>query len=151
MSATPTSTNTVEMKVPLIDLAAQHQSLREELLLAIERVMDSQQFILGTEVEALEGEIAQYCTSKHAIGCASGSDALLLALMALNIEAGDEIITSPFTFFATGSAITRLGARPVFVDIDTRTYNLDPAKVEAAISPRTRAIMPVHMYGQCAE
>src|SRR6266404_6434625 len=146
MSATPTSTKTVEMKVPLIDLAAQHQSLREELLLAIERVMDSQQFILGTEVEALEGEIAQYCTSKHAIGCASGSDALLLALMALNIEAGDEIITSPFTFFATAGSIVRLGARPVFVDIDPRTYNIDVQHIPAAIGPRTRAILPIHLY-----
>src|SRR5258708_6552025 len=141
MSAKPTAIKTADMKVPLIDLAAQHQFLRAQLLQAVERVMDSQQFILGQEVEALEGEIAHYCTTKHAVGCASGSDALLLALMALNIEAGDEIVTSPFTFFATAGSIVRLGARPVFVDIDPRTYNIDVEQIPAAISPRTRAIL----------
>src|SRR5467141_2437370 len=139
------------MKVPLIDLSGQHQSLRPKLLEAVARVIDSQQFVLGSEVASLEEEIASYSTTNFAIGCASGSDALLLALMALDIKAGDEVITTPFTFFATGSAIARLGARPVFVDIDARTYNIDPAKVEAAITPRTRALMPVHMYGQCAD
>src|SRR5712691_9379234 len=139
------------MKIPLINLKDQFAPLRDQMLAAISEILDTQQFVLGGEVKALEDEIAQYSNTKHAIGCASGSDALLLALMALDLKAGDEIVTSPFTFFATGSAITRLGARPVFVDIDTRTYNLDLAKVEAAISPRTRAIMPVHMYGQCAE
>src|SRR6266403_5959245 len=139
------------MKVPLIDLRGQHQFLRPQLLEAVERVIDSQQFVLGSEVEALEQEIADYCTAEFAVGCASGSDALLLALMALDLKAGDEVITSPFTFFATGAAIARLGARPIFVDIDPRTYNLDLLRVESAISPRTRAILPVHMYGQCAE
>lgn len=139
------------MKVPLIDLSGQHQSLRPDLLDAVARVIDSQQFVLGSEVASLEEEIASYSTTNFAIGCASGSDALLLALMALDIKAGDEVITTPFTFFATGSAIARLGARPQLVDIDPRTYNINPALVEAAITERTRAILPVHMYGQCAD
>jgi dTDP-4-amino-4,6-dideoxygalactose transaminase len=141
----------INMKVPLIDLSGQHQSLRPNLLDAVARVIDSQQFVLGSEVVSLEEEIASYSTTNFAIGCASGSDALLLALMALDIKAGDEVITTPFTFFATGSAIARLGARPQFVDIDPRTYNINPALVEAAITERTRAILPVHMYGQCAD
>jgi dTDP-4-amino-4,6-dideoxygalactose transaminase len=139
------------MNVPLIDLSGQHQALRSNLLAAVARVIDSRQFVLGPEVAALEEEIASYSTTNYAVGCASGSDALLLALMALDIKAGDEVITTPFTFFATGSAIARLGARPQFVDIDPRTYNINPALVEAAITGRTRAIMPVHMYGQCAD
>ena len=139
------------MKVPLIDLSGQHKSLRPDLLDAVARVIDSQQFVLGSEVAALEQEIARYSTTNFAIGCASGSDALLLALMALDMKAGDEVITTPFTFFATGSAIARVGARPKFVDIDPQTYNIDPKRVEAAINERTRAIMPVHMYGQCAD
>ncbi len=139
------------MKVPLIDLSGQHQSLRPNLLDAVARVIDSQQFVLGAEVASLEEEIASYSTTNFAIGCASGSDALLLALMALDIKAGDEVITTPFTFFATGSAIARLGARPQFVDIDPRTYNINPTLVEAAITDRTRAMLPVHMYGQCAD
>src|SRR6266849_1283973 len=138
------------MKVPLIDLSGQHQFLRPKLLEAVARVIDTQQFVLGAEVKSLEEEIASYSNTNFAIGCASGSDALLLALMALDIKAGDEVITTPFTFFATGSAIARLGARPQFVDIDRRTYNIDAALVEAAITERTRAILPVHMYGQCA-
>ncbi len=139
------------MKVPLLDLRAQYDSIRTPLLAAVERVMESQRFILGTEVQKFEEEIAAYVNTRHAIGCASGSDALLLALMALDIKPGDEVITSSFTFFATGSAIARLGARPVFVDIEPSTYNLDSEKIEAAITSRTRAIMPVHLYGQCAE
>jgi dTDP-4-amino-4,6-dideoxygalactose transaminase len=139
------------MKVPLLDLQGQHQELREELLAAVTRVFESQRFVLGDEGRALETEIAAYTQTKHAIGCASGSDALLLALMALNIKAGDEVITTPFTFFATGSAITRLGARPVFVDIDPLTYNIDPDAVAHAITSRTKAIMPVHLYGQCVD
>ncbi len=139
------------MKVPLIDLSGQHDALRPNLLAAVARVIDSRQFVLGAEVAAFEEEIASYSTTNYAVGCASGSDALLLALMALDIKAGDEVITTPFTFFATGSAIARLGARPQFVDIDPRTYNINPALVEAAITERTRAILPVHMYGQCAD
>ena len=139
------------MNVPLVNLQAQYAPLREEILAAIERVMESQQLVLGPEVRSLEEEIAEYSNTRHAIGCASGSDALLLALLALDVKAGDEVITTPFTFFATGGAIARIGAQPVFVDIDPRTYNIDPQKIEVAITPRTRAVIPVHMYGQCAD
>ncbi|HEX5874007.1 MAG TPA: DegT/DnrJ/EryC1/StrS family aminotransferase [Pyrinomonadaceae bacterium] len=139
------------MNVPLLDLKAQYAALRDSLHQAVERVMDSQRFVLGDEVRALETSIADYCQTKHAIACASGSDALLLALMALDIKAGDEVITTPFSFFATAAAVTRLGGRPVFVDIDPRTYNIDTSRVADAITSRTKAIMPVHLYGQCAE
>ena len=139
------------MNVPLLDLKAQYVSLRESIHQAVERVLDSQRFVLGDEVRQLETLIAEYCETKHAIACASGSDALLLALMALDVGAGDEVITTPFSFFATAAAITRLGGRPVFVDIDSRTYNLDASKVSDAITSRTKVIMPVHLYGQCAE
>src|ERR1041385_9236337 len=139
------------MNVPLLDLRAQYATIREEVRAAIDRVFESQQFVLGAEVKALEEEIARYCRTKFAIGCASGSDALLLALMSCGVSEGDEVITSPFSFFATASAITRLGARPVFVDIDERTYNISGAQIENAITARTKAIMPVHIYGQCAE
>lgn len=139
------------MKVPLLDLAEQNQSLRPEIDAALARVLDTNAFILGSEVAALEEEIASYCGTKHAIGCASGSDALLLALMALDVGPGDEVITTPYSFFATVSAITRLGAIPVFVDIDPHTYNLDVSHVESKITSRTKAIQPVHLYGQCAD
>jgi dTDP-4-amino-4,6-dideoxygalactose transaminase len=139
------------MNVPLLDLQTQYVSLRDDLQQAVDRVLSSQRFVLGDEVRRLETSIAEYCQTKHAIGCASGSDALLLALMALDAGAGDEVITTPFSFFATGACVTRLGARPVFVDIDPRTYNIDPVRVAAAITPRTKVIMPVHLYGQCAE
>ena len=138
------------MNVPLLDLQAQYAALRDELREAVDRVMSSQRFVLGDEGRELENTLAAYCETKHAIGCASGSDALLLALMALDVKAGDEVITTPFSFFATAACVARLGARPVFVDIDPETYNLDPARIADAITPRTKAIMPVHLYGQCA-
>lgn len=139
------------MNIPLVNLKAQFMPLRAEMLASLERILDSQQFVLGPEVKALEEEVAKYSQVKNAIGCASGSDALLLALMALDVKAGDEVIAPSFTFFATGGAVARIGARPVFVDIDPRTYTIDPAAIEAAITPRTRAIIPVHMYGLCAD
>jgi len=139
------------MRVPLLDLQAQYATIRDEVRAAVDGVFASQQFVLGAEVQALEEEIARYSQTKFAIGCASGSDALLLALMSCGVGEGDEVITSPFSFFATASSITRLGARPVFVDIDEKTYNLNPALIAAAITARTKAIMPVHLYGQCAE
>lgn len=139
------------MKVSLLDLSEQNAALRAEIEAALGRVLDTNGFILGGEVKALEDELAVYCGTKYAIGCASGSDALLLALMALDVKAGDEVITTPYSFFATVSAITRLGAVPVFVDIDPETYNLDVAQIESKITERTRAIQPVHLYGQCAD
>lgn len=139
------------MKVPLLDLAEQNQSLRPEIEAALGRVLDTNGFILGAEVAALEKELAAYCGTKHAIGCASGTDALLLALMAFDIGAGDEVITTPYSFFATVSSVTRLGAAPVFVDIDPKTYNLDVSQIEQKITERTKAIQPVHLYGQCAD
>lgn len=141
----------MKIKVPLLDLHAEHESLREEILMALERVLESQAFILGPEVAALEEEIARYSGARYGVGCASGSDALLLALMALGIGSGDEVITTAYSFFATASAVTRLGARPVFVDIDPGTYNVNTALVEEAVTEHTRALMPVHLYGQCAE
>ena len=139
------------MKVPLIDLQAQYASVRGEVRHAVDRVFETQQFVMGPEVAALEAEVAAYCQTNEAIGCASGSDALLLALMALDVGADDEVITTPFSFFATASAIARLGARPVFVDIDPITYNLSVDAISAAITSRTRVVIPVHLYGQCAE
>ncbi|MGI8812948.1 MAG: DegT/DnrJ/EryC1/StrS family aminotransferase [Pyrinomonadaceae bacterium] len=139
------------MNVPLLDLSEQNAALRPQIDAALARVLDTNGFILGAEVKALECELAEYCGTKHAIGCASGSDALLLALMAVGVQAGDEVITTPYSFFATASAVTRLGAVPVFVDIDPLTYNLDVSRVEAKITDRTKAIQPVHLYGQCAD
>ena len=147
---TQTVTRT-EMRVPLLDLGAQHEALREELRAAVERVMESQAFVLGREVSALEEELAAYSRARHAVGCASGSDALLLALMALGVGPGDEVVTTPYSFFATAGSVARLGAVPRFVDIDPLTYNLDPARLEEAFGGRTRAVIPVHLYGQCAE
>ena len=139
------------MKVPLLDLKVQNDALRPEVDAAIKKVLDSNGFILGAEVAALEKELAEYCRTKYAVGCASGTDALLLALMAFDIGAGDEVITTPYSFFATASSVTRLGAKPVFVDIDPKTYNLDVAQVAAKITEKTKAIQPVHLFGQCAE
>jgi dTDP-4-amino-4,6-dideoxygalactose transaminase len=136
---------------PFLDLKAQFASIREEVASAVGRVLESQQLIMGPEVAAFEKEIAEFAECKFAVGCASGSDALLLALMAYGIGPSDEVITTPFTFVATAGSIARLGARPVFVDIDPTTYNLDPQKLEAAITPRTRAIIPVHLFGLPAE
>ncbi len=139
------------MNVPLIDLQAQYHSIRDTVRQAVDRVFETQQFVMGPEVAALEKEVAAYCQTTEAIGCASGSDALLLALMALNVSPGDEVITTPFSFFATASAIARLGARPVFVDINPVTYNLNIDQIPAAITSRTRVVIPVHLYGQCAD
>ena len=130
------------MNVPLLDLKEQNSALRPEIEAAIGRVLDSNGFILGSEVAVLENKLAEYCGVKHAIGCASGSDAILLALMAFDIGPGDEVVTTPYSFFATVSSITRLGATPVFVDIAPDTYNIDPAKIEAAITERTKALEP---------
>jgi len=137
--------------VPFLDLKRQFAGIREEVLTAVTRVLESQQFILGAEVEALEHELAAYVGAKYAIACASGTDALLLALMAVGLMPGDEVITVPFTFVATAACVARLNAKPVFVDILPGTYNLDPASLEKAIGPRTKAIIPVHLFGLAAE
>src|SRR5271166_3326428 len=137
--------------VPLCDLLGQYRELEPQLLEAVRRVLASGQAILGPEVAALEKEIAAYCGIGHAVGCASGTDALLLAVKALEIGPGDEVILPPFTFFATAGVVCRAGARPVFVDIDPVTYNLDPMQVENKITARTRAILAVHLFGQCAD
>lgn len=139
------------LSVPALDLKAQYQAIRDEIDRAVRDVVESQYFILGPEVAGLENEVARYSGAAHGIGCASGSDALLLPLMALNVGPGDEVVTSPYSFFATAGSIWRTGARPVFVDIDPETYNIDPARLEEAITPRTKAIIPVHLYGQAAE
>jgi dTDP-4-amino-4,6-dideoxygalactose transaminase len=137
--------------VPILDLKAQYATVRADVQAAIERVMESQHFILGPEVETLEKEIAEYSYCQFGIGVSSGTDALLVALMALDIKPGDEVITSPYSFFATAGAIVRLGARPVFVDIDLDTLNMDANRVESAITEKTRAILPVHLAGQMAD
>jgi len=138
-------------KVPLLDLQAQNGPLRDEILAAIARVCDSQRFIMGPEVEALEAELARMLGVPHAVAVSSGTDAVLLALMALGISPGDEVITSTYSFFATAGSIVRLGARPVLVDIDPATFNADPASIADAITPKTKAIMPVHLFGLSAD
>src|SRR5262245_719840 len=137
--------------VPLCDVQASYNALRSSIEEAMRRVVASGQVILGPEVAALEREVAEECDVGHAVGCSSGSDALLLAIIGLGIGPGDEVILPPFTFFATAGAICRAGASPVFVDVDPNTFNIDPRLVEERISPRTKAIIPVHLYGQCAD
>lgn len=137
--------------VPALDLKAQYETIRDEVEPIVLRMMREQTFVLGPEVSGLEAEMAAYCQAPFAVGCASGSDALLIPLMAWEIGPGDEVVTTPYSFFATAGAIWRTGARPVFVDIDPVSYNIDPAKIEAAITDRTRVILPVHLYGQTAE
>ena len=137
--------------IPLLDLKAQYGSIREEVRDAVDRVMECQQFILGPEVEALEREVAEYCHCRHAVGISSGTDALLIVLMALEVGPGDEVITSAYSFFATAGAIARLGATPVFVDIEPDSFNMNPAGIESRITLRTRAILPVHLFGQMAD
>jgi dTDP-4-amino-4,6-dideoxygalactose transaminase len=137
--------------LPFLDLKAQFTSIREDVMKAVESVFESQNFILGKEVQLLEQELASFVGVPEAVGCASGSDALYLSLLALHIGRGDEVITTPFTFVATAGAIARTGAKPVFVDIDPVTYNIDPAKIEAVITGKTRAIIPVHLFGLSAD
>jgi len=139
------------MAVPLLDLKRQYVAIKDELDEAVHRVLDHCWFVLGPEVKELEGKIAAYCSTKFASGVASGTDALLLSLRAAGVKAGDEVITSDYSFFASAGVIARLGAKPVFVDIEPDTYNIDPAQAEAAVTPRTKAMMPVHLFGQTAD
>jgi dTDP-4-amino-4,6-dideoxygalactose transaminase len=137
--------------VPLLDLRAQYRPIRAEIMAAIESTCDEQAFILGKRVADLEQDVQRYVGAAHAVGVASGTDAILLSLMACGVGPGDEVVTVPYTFFATAGSISRLGARPVFVDIKPDSFNMDPSRVEGAITPRTKALLPVHLYGQCAE
>src|SRR5438093_9068938 len=140
-----------QMNVPLLDLQAQYRPLRDEILAAVTRVCDSQRFIMGPEIDALESELSRQLGVTHAIAVSSGTDALLLALMALDIKPGDEVVTPTYSFFATAAAVERVGARPVLVDIDPATFNLDVAQAVAALTPKTKAIIPVHLFGLCAD
>jgi len=141
----------MKTKVPFFDLAVQFKSIENEIKSALDEVFQNQQFIMGPKVQVLEKAMAQYCQTRYAVGVASGSDALLLSLMALGIGTGDEVLLPPFTFFATAGSVSRLGATPVFVDIDRETYNIDPSKIEEKMTARTKAIIPVHLFGQCAD
>ena len=141
----------VAQPIPLVDLKAQYREIQPEVDASIQRVLDRTGFIMGPEVAAFEADFAGYCAAEHCVGVSSGTSALMLTLLALNVGPGDEVITSAHTFIATAEAISAVGATPVFVDIDSRTYNLDPALLEAAITPATRVILPVHLYGQPAE
>jgi dTDP-4-amino-4,6-dideoxygalactose transaminase len=138
------------MNIPLVDLKAQYTAIKEEIDGAIQRVLQNGQFILGSEVKAFEDEIAAYCGTKYAVGVASGTDALHLTLLACGIKARDEVITTPFTFIATAESIAKCGAKPVFADIDPKTHNVDPTQIESKITNKTKAILPVHLYGQPA-
>src|SRR3954454_23932875 len=138
------------MPVPLLDLRAQHATIRDEIVPAMMEIVDSQLFILGAPVERLEQQVAELSHTKYAVGCASGTDALLLALRALDAGPGTEVITTPFTFFATAGTIHNAGATPVFVDIDPATFNISPEAIAAAIGPKTRAVIPVDLFGQMA-
>jgi len=140
-----------EIHVPLLDLKAQYANIRDEIMEVVREVFEDQWFILGPKVEECEARIAEYCRCEHAVGVSSGTDALLIALMAEGIGPGDEVITTPYTFFATAGCIARVGAKPVFVDICPRTYNLDTRKLEERITEKTKAIMPIHLFGQCAD
>jgi len=142
---------TVKLAFPFLDLKAQFATIREEVMAAVTSVLESQQFILGPEVNQLEDEITAKLEARYAIGCASGTDALILSLMAVEIGPGDEVITTPFSFIATAGSIVQVGAKPVFVDIEAVSFNLDPQKIEAAITPKTRAIVPVHLFGLPAD
>lgn len=139
------------MALDFIDLKTQYQSLKDLINSRIQAVLDHGQYIMGPEIKELEDKLAEYVGVKHCITCASGTDALLIAMMALGVKAGDEVITTPFTFIATGEMIALIGAKPVFIDIEPKTYNLNPDLIEAAITPKTKAIMPVSLYGQCAD
>ncbi len=139
------------MKVPLLDLKAQFRTIEKDIRAAIDRVLESQHFIMGPEVTGLESEVAAFTQCSHAVGVSSGTDAILCALMACGVGPGDEVIVPTFTFFATAGCVSRLGARPVFADIEPDTYNIDPAKLGSLITPKTKAIIPVHLFGQCAE
>ena len=139
------------MQIPLLDLKAQYRSIKADIDAAVARVFDSQGFILGDEVETCEQGLGEYCGCTHAVGVSSGTDALLATLMSEGIGPGDEVLTTAYSFFATGGSIARVGARPVFIDIDPQSYNINPNLVEASITPRTRGLMPVHLYGQIAE
>ena len=139
------------MNIPLLDLVAQYYTIKDDVLAAMMKVVETQHFIMGPSVPELETAIARVSHAKHGVGCASGTDALLLPLKALNLKPGDEVITTPFTFFATAGTIHNAGGTPVFVDIQPGTFNIDPAAVRRAMTPRTRAIMPVHLYGQMAD
>ncbi len=151
MSTTSPRTAPPRLDVPLLDLKAQYAAIKHEVMPVIERVLDGQALINGPEVGEFECQVAGYCQTKYAVGCSSGTDALILALMALNLKPGDEVITSPFTFFATVGSIHRQGLKPVFVDIDPETFNLDAEEIEAKVNEKTRAIMPVHLFGQMAD
>ncbi|MCT7976495.1 DegT/DnrJ/EryC1/StrS family aminotransferase [Laspinema olomoucense] len=139
-----------EIKIPVLDLSRQYQSIKAEIQAAINRVLESGQFIMGPDVKLFEQEVAQYVGVKHAIGVNSGTDALVIGLRALGIGKGDEVITTPFSFFATAESISNVRAKPVFADINPRSFNIDPKEIKAKITPRTKAIMPVHLYGQPA-